>query len=126
MAFDPGAILQVQANCRIIWGNDNYELDIETDDYEDGYCTVRKDYGDHFGDCLAMTGLCNSAEDAENMGSTGTNLEIFGGLRVGGDRGVLEAVVRELDKRVEEEEGEEEGKKKVVGLEVELGEGAYA
>lgn len=90
---------RITANCKIIWGNDcDYELDVETDDHIDYYCLVRKDYGDLFGPCLTMTGLCRSSDAAWNeldrmlglwamqvqRGTPMTrdeNLEIFGGSR---------------------------------------------
>jgi hypothetical protein len=54
---------RIQNNCRAIWGDGNYELDIETDNWMDWYCYVRKDYGLSFGDLLWMAGPCNSPEE---------------------------------------------------------------
>lgn len=55
----------IEANCKIIWGNNyEYDLDLETDDYEDYACVVRKDYETEFGDPLTMTSLCPSSEAA--------------------------------------------------------------
>ncbi|RFU32614.1 hypothetical protein B7463_g3747, partial [Scytalidium lignicola] len=54
----------IEANCRVIWGDGDYELDIETDDWDTWYCFVRKDFGLHFGPPLTMTGMCNSQKQA--------------------------------------------------------------
>lgn len=55
---------RIQTNCEIIWGNADYDLDIETDDWETYACVVKKDFGSHFGPPLTMTGICNSEEQA--------------------------------------------------------------
>ena len=56
---------RIEANCKIIWGNDcEYDLDIETDDYVNYMCHVKKDFGDSFGPPLTMTSLCRSSEAA--------------------------------------------------------------
>jgi hypothetical protein len=56
---------RIEANCKIIWGNDcEYDLDIETDDYVNYTCHVKKDFGDSFGLPLTMTSLCHSSEAA--------------------------------------------------------------
>ncbi len=62
MSADQGQ--RIQRNCRLLWGDGNYELDIETDDWLTYYCYVRKDFGLHFGPLLTMTGACNSSENA--------------------------------------------------------------
>jgi len=55
----------IEANCKIIWGNDcEYNLNIETDDYVNYMCHVKKDFGDSFGPSLTMTNLCRSSEAA--------------------------------------------------------------
>ena len=96
---------RIQANCRIIWGNDDYDLDISTDDWEWYSCSVQKDFGTELGPPLTMTGLCNSSEKAwaeldrmldvwarqVQSGKPMTEeqqLEIFGGER-GENRGIL-------------------------------------
>jgi hypothetical protein len=56
---------RIQANCKIIWGDGDYDLDIETDDWEIWQCIVKRDFGDAF-EPLTMTGLCNSQEQAWN------------------------------------------------------------
>lgn len=57
---------RIQDLCRTIWGNwdYDYELDIETDDYEEYQCFVKKDYGTAFGDPLTATMLCKGEEGA--------------------------------------------------------------
>ncbi|KAI0804126.1 hypothetical protein GGR55DRAFT_333716 [Xylaria sp. FL0064] len=47
---------RMQANCRAIWGNGNYDLDCEGD-YEGGtwLCFVKQDYGLEYGPLLIMT-----------------------------------------------------------------------
>jgi hypothetical protein len=56
---------RIEANCKIIWGNDSeYDLEMETDDYVHYYCFVRKDFGSSFGPILTMTNVCNSSEAA--------------------------------------------------------------
>jgi hypothetical protein len=54
----------IQANCKIIWGDADYDLDVETDDWVTYSCIVKKDFGSHFGPPLTMTGICNSEEHA--------------------------------------------------------------
>jgi hypothetical protein len=90
---------RIEANCKIIWGSDSdYDLEIETDDWEFYSCHVRKDFGDSYGAPLTMTSLCPSSEAAWNEldrmlallakqdvhGTPTTkneNLEIFGGRK---------------------------------------------
>jgi hypothetical protein len=55
---------RIQSNCRVLWGDEDYELDIETNDWMTYHCHVRKDFGSHFGPPLIMTGECNSSEKA--------------------------------------------------------------
>src|SRR5271156_4866994 len=56
---------RIEANCMIIWGNDcEYDLDIETDDYVNYMCYVKKDFGDSFGPPLMISSLCRSSEAA--------------------------------------------------------------
>ncbi|KAG4442225.1 hypothetical protein IFR05_002274 [Cadophora sp. M221] len=55
---------RIQANCKIIWGDGDYDLDLETDDWVEYACAVKRDYGTSFGPLLTMTGLCHSAEQA--------------------------------------------------------------
>ena len=61
MSADQGQ--RIQNNCRVLWGDGDYELDIETDDWLTYYGYVRKDFGLHFGPLLIMTGECNSSEN---------------------------------------------------------------
>jgi len=55
---------RIQNNFRALWGDGDYELDIETDDWLTYYCHVRKDFGLLFGPLLIMIGGCNSSEKA--------------------------------------------------------------
>lgn len=56
---------RIEANCKIIWGNHcEYDLDLETDDYVNYACTVKRDFGTSFGPPLTMTSLCPSSEAA--------------------------------------------------------------
>jgi hypothetical protein len=56
---------RIEANCKIIWGNDcEYDLDMETDDYVNYMCHVKKDFGVSFGPPLMITSLCRSSEAA--------------------------------------------------------------
>ena len=50
--------------CKIIWGDTDYDFDIDTDDWEKYQCSVKKDFGSHYGPTLTMTGLCDSEEQA--------------------------------------------------------------
>lgn len=51
---------RIQASCVTIWGNGDYDIDIETDDCILYYAVVKKDFGDSFGPPLTITGICNS------------------------------------------------------------------
>jgi hypothetical protein len=62
MSFAQGQI--IQANCKIIRDDADYDLDVETDDWVTYLCIVKKDFGSHFGPPLTMTGICNSEEQA--------------------------------------------------------------
>jgi hypothetical protein len=46
---------RIQANCKIIWGDAHYEIEIETDDWTSYLGYVKKDLGFSFGPLLAMT-----------------------------------------------------------------------
>jgi hypothetical protein len=106
---------RIQTNCKIIWGDADYDLDLETDDWVAFVCVVKKDLGSHFGPPLTMTGLCNSKEQAwkeldrmldvwarqVQSGQSMTkaqSLEIFGGPN-GRNRFVLEKFLDEAKKR---------------------------
>ena len=56
-------VQKVQANCKIIWGDADYDLDLETD-WETYIYVVKKDYGLHLGPPLTMTGVCDSEKQA--------------------------------------------------------------
>jgi len=53
-----------QANCKLIYGDYDYDLEFETDDYVHYNCVVRKDFGLHFGPLLIMTHYYPSIEAA--------------------------------------------------------------
>ncbi|EED18754.1 hypothetical protein TSTA_124730 [Talaromyces stipitatus ATCC 10500] len=53
---------RIQSNCRIIWGPGDYDIDIESDDWETYYAVVKRDDGTSFGPPLTMTGVCQSEE----------------------------------------------------------------
>jgi uncharacterized protein YfbU (UPF0304 family) len=58
---------RIEANCKIIWGNDSeYDLEMDIDYvYVHYVCFVRKDFGLSFGEILlTMTNECNSSEAA--------------------------------------------------------------
>jgi hypothetical protein len=54
----------IEANCKIIWGDDDYDLEIDTDDYLNDTCSVKKDCGLSFGPPLTMIPLLPSSEAA--------------------------------------------------------------
>ncbi|KAH7068508.1 hypothetical protein FB567DRAFT_541209 [Paraphoma chrysanthemicola] len=107
---------RIEANCKIIWGNDSdYDIDAETDDWEYYSCVVKKDYGTAFRPPLTMTGLCPSSDAAlaeldrmlglwAKQVVRGTDmtkdemLSIFGG-RKGEKKGVLGSFIGECEKR---------------------------
>ena len=58
-------VKRIEANCKIIWGNEcEYDLDIETDDYVNYTCHVKRDFGTSFGPPLTITSVCRSSEAA--------------------------------------------------------------
>ncbi|KAI8938683.1 hypothetical protein NX059_004550 [Plenodomus lindquistii] len=107
---------RLKANCKIIWGDDcEYDLDLETDDYIDYACIVKKDFGLSLGPPLTMTCLCPSEEAAwaeldrmlglwAQQVQRGTpmtkneTLDIFGGRR-GQYKQLLRSFIDELEKR---------------------------
>jgi uncharacterized protein YajQ (UPF0234 family) len=106
---------RIQANRKIIWGDSDYEFDVETEDSMKYWGFVKKDFGFFFGPPLTMTALCNSRENAWNeldrmldvwarQGQSGEpmtknqRLEIFGGPN-GRNKAVLEMFMAELEKR---------------------------
>ncbi|KAK5988886.1 hypothetical protein PT974_10383 [Cladobotryum mycophilum] len=60
----PTIYQRIQVYCQIIWGEGDYDLDNESDDYETHYVSVRKDFGTSFGPPLTTTGLCKSSDHA--------------------------------------------------------------
>lgn len=113
MSFAQGQ--RIQTNCKIIWGDADYDLDVETDDYSTYTCTVKMDFGSHYGPPLTMTGGCNSEEHAwreldRMLGvwakqvqsgqpmTKAKSLEIFGGPN-GRNAFVLEKFLDETKKR---------------------------
>lgn len=107
---------RIEANCKIIWGDDSeYDFDVETDDNVDYACHVKKDFGDSFGPPLTMTSLCSSSEGAwaeldrmlalwATQVTRGTpmtkneKLDIFGGPQ-GEHRRLLSGVMDAIEKR---------------------------
>jgi hypothetical protein len=56
---------RIEANCKIIWGSScDYDLDIETDDWVNYVCVVKKDFGTSYGPLLMITSVCRSSEAA--------------------------------------------------------------
>lgn len=55
---------RIQSLCQLIWGDGDYDLDLETDDRITYYVVVKKDYGTSFGPLLMMTGICHSEDHA--------------------------------------------------------------
>ena len=53
---------RIQANCRIIWGDRDYDPDIETDDWLNWSCIVKQELPLGPGPPLTMAGLCPSQE----------------------------------------------------------------
>lgn len=65
MAMSSAEGQRIEANCKIIWGSGCvYDFDIETDDYINYACVVKKDFGTSFGPPLTMTSLCPSRDAA--------------------------------------------------------------
>jgi hypothetical protein len=107
---------RIEANCKIIWGNNcEYDFDIETDDYINYICYVKKDFGYSFGPPLTLTSLCHSSEAAwgeldrmlelwAKQVKRGTpmtkdeRLDIFGG-RKGEFKKLLSKFIDEFEKR---------------------------
>ncbi|KAI0134044.1 hypothetical protein BJ170DRAFT_608355 [Xylariales sp. AK1849] len=55
---------RIQANCRLIWGEGDYDIDVETDDLLHYIAFVKKDFGTSLGPPLTASGLCNSSDQA--------------------------------------------------------------
>lgn len=106
---------RIQANCKIIWGDGDYDLDLETDDWVEYACVVKRDHGTSFGPPLTMTGLCNSEKQAwreldRMLGvwarqiqsgqpmTKAQSVEIFGGPN-GRNKLILEKFLDEVEKR---------------------------
>jgi len=107
-------IQRVQDNCKTIWGNDDYDFDLETDDWVNYAYVVKKEFGLSFGPPLTMTSLCPSADAAfaeldrmlelwAKQVKRGTpmtkdeRLNIFGG-RKGEHRNLLSKFIDECEK----------------------------
>ena len=55
---------RIEANCKIVWGSYcDYDLEVDTDEYEHYWGWVRRDFGDSMGPLLLGTGPWRS-EDA--------------------------------------------------------------
>jgi len=114
--LSPARGQRIKANCKIIWGNDcEYDLEIDTDDYLNYMCHVKRDLGDSYGPPLTMTSLCYSSEAAwaeldrmlelwAKQVKRGTpmtkdeRLEVFGGPK-GKHRKLLSKFMDEREKR---------------------------
>jgi len=58
---------RIEANCQKIWGADKeFDIDIETDDYEYYQCFVRQDHGLSFGPTLVITSVRGGPDRAWN------------------------------------------------------------
>ena len=55
---------RIQANCKVIWGDGDYDFDIETNDWVNWQCIVKINFGDAYEPLLTMTQLYNSKERA--------------------------------------------------------------
>jgi hypothetical protein len=105
---------KVEANCKVIWGDGDFDYDLES---EDGQCwyVVKKDHGSFYGPPLTMTGCCDTPEKAWNeldrmlskwakQVQSGESmkkdekLEIFGGPN-GRNKNILKVFLREAEKR---------------------------
>jgi len=106
---------RINANCKIIWGNYDYDIESESDDWLHYMCHVKKDFGDSFGPPLVMTSLCYTSEGAyaeldrmlelwakqvkrRTPMTKDENLEIFGGSK-GEHKKLLGKVMDELEMR---------------------------
>ena len=106
---------RIQSYCRIIWGEGDYDIDEQTDDWETYYAVVRRDLGTEFGPPLAITGICYSSQQGwkeldrmlgawarqTQTGQVMTKeqaLDIFSGPK-GQSRRVLEHLLVEMEKR---------------------------
>ena|SRR5277367_5268833 len=106
---------RIQTYCEVIWGKGDYDVDVETDDWETYYGVVKRDFGTEFGPPLTITGICYSSQQVwkeldRMLGAwarqTQTRqvmtkeqiLNIFGGPN-GQNRVVLERFLVELEKR---------------------------
>lgn len=109
-----------QANCEITWGKGDYDINIETDDYETFWAVLRKEFDNELGPVLTITGLCDSPEhtlaELDRMlfalakqvqsGQPMTkeeSLDIFGGPK-GQNKPILKIFMAEMDARVKEAE----------------------
>ena len=105
---------RIQASCVTIWGSGDYDIDVETDDWESYYAVVKKDFGSSFGPPLTITGICQSenhvwseldrmlglwarvVQSGEPM-TEEQNLEIFGGPN-GRNKPILRQFFAEIKK----------------------------
>lgn len=53
---------RIHANCEIIWGKGDYDIDVEHDDWEFYQAFVRRYYGTSLGFPLLMTSIHNSED----------------------------------------------------------------
>jgi hypothetical protein len=55
---------RIQASCQIIWGDGDYDIDIDNEWCTTYWASVKKDFGLSFGPPLIMTGICDSQDHA--------------------------------------------------------------
>ena len=53
---------RIQTYCGVIWGKGDYDIDVETDDWDTYYGVVKRDYGTEYGPPLTMTVMCKSTQ----------------------------------------------------------------
>ena len=64
MSFSEGE--RIESYCRIIWGEGNYDIDVECDDasYPKYIGVIKRDFGLVLGPPLTVTQVCDSSEQA--------------------------------------------------------------
>lgn len=53
---------RIEANCKNIWGDGDYDIDVETDDWTTYYGYIKRDFGLSYGPLLLMTAGCRSPD----------------------------------------------------------------
>jgi hypothetical protein len=58
---------RIHAFCKLIWGEADYDIDLENERCESYWCIVKKDFGDSYGPPLIMTtSVCHTENAAFN------------------------------------------------------------